>query len=128
MEDQDIAELARSGRKIEAIKRYRERHGTDLRQSAEGVEALEAGLPPTPPQARPDAGLFSEQIDHCIREGKAIEAIRLYREVHGVGLKEAKNALDARARELGAVSRSGCLALPAGLLTLVIALAVLLAR
>ena len=33
--------------------------------------------------------------------GQKIEAIKQYRAMHGVGLKEAKDAVDARARELG---------------------------
>jgi ribosomal protein L7/L12 len=36
-----------------------------------------------------------------LRGGQKIEAIKQYRAMHGVGLKEAKDAVDARARELG---------------------------
>ena len=40
-------------------------------------------------------------IDALLRGGQKIEAIKQYRTMHGVGLKEAKDAVDARARELG---------------------------
>ena len=40
-------------------------------------------------------------IDALLRGGQKIEAIKQYRMMHGVGLKEAKDAVDARARELG---------------------------
>jgi hypothetical protein len=40
-------------------------------------------------------------IDDLLRGGQKIEAIKQYRAMHGVGLKEAKDAVDARARELG---------------------------
>jgi ribosomal protein L7/L12 len=40
-------------------------------------------------------------IDALLRAGQKIEAIKQYRAMHGVGLKEAKDAVDARARELG---------------------------
>ena len=39
---EDIAELVRSGKKIEAIKRYREQTGLGLKESKEAVEAMEA--------------------------------------------------------------------------------------
>jgi ribosomal protein L7/L12 len=46
--------------------------------------------PPPPPE-----------IDDLLRTGQKIEAIKRYRAVHGVDLKTAKDAIDARARELG---------------------------
>lgn len=40
-------------------------------------------------------------IDALLRGGQKIQAIKAYRELHGVDLKTAKDAMDARARELG---------------------------
>lgn len=40
-------------------------------------------------------------IDELLRGGQKIEAIKHYRAMHGVDLKTAKDAVDARARELG---------------------------
>ena len=40
-------------------------------------------------------------IDDLLRGGQKIEAIKHYRALHGVDLKTAKDAVDARARELG---------------------------
>jgi len=40
-------------------------------------------------------------IDELLRGGQKIQAIKYYRELHGVDLKTAKDAVDARARELG---------------------------
>jgi ribosomal protein L7/L12 len=40
-------------------------------------------------------------IDGLLRAGRQIEAIKLYRSQHGVDLKTAKDAIDARSRELG---------------------------
>ena len=42
-----------------------------------------------------------ERIDELLRAGQKIEAIKEYRVLHGVDLKTAKDAIDARARELG---------------------------
>jgi hypothetical protein len=41
------------------------------------------------------------EIDRLLRAGQKIEAIKMYRLLHGVDLKAAKDAVDARARELG---------------------------
>tara|TARA_Y100000034_G_C6786483_1_gene351836 strand:+ start:408 stop:782 length:375 start_codon:yes stop_codon:yes gene_type:complete len=35
-------------------------------------------------------------IDKCLTEGNKIEAIKTYRQLHGCGLREAKDAVDAR--------------------------------
>jgi len=49
-----------------------------------------SAAPPPPPD-----------IDDLLRSGQKIEAIKRYRALHGVDLKTAKDAIDARARALG---------------------------
>jgi ribosomal protein L7/L12 len=45
--------------------------------------------------ADPDSNpVFSPQIQEALRRGNKIEAIRIYRELTGVGLAEAKQAID----------------------------------
>jgi len=46
-------------------------------------------------------GKLPVDIDGLLRAGRKIEAIKLYRSQHRVDLKTAKDAIDARARELG---------------------------
>jgi ribosomal protein L7/L12 len=41
------------------------------------------------------------EIDALLRTGRKIEAIKMYRSLHGVDLKAAKDAVEARARDLG---------------------------
>jgi ribosomal protein L7/L12 len=53
-------------------------------------EVRRGGAPPSP-----------GTIDELLRGGQKIEAIKQYRTMHGVDLKTAKDAVDARARELG---------------------------
>lgn len=113
--DQDIVELIRAGNKIEAIRRYRERYGVGLREAKEAVDAADAGgpLPAPPPRPAVDistAGGVWESIDPILRDVSKIQAIKAYRERTGVGLKEAKDAVDARARSLGieGEAKSGC--------------------
>lgn len=38
-----------------------------------------------------------ERVDELLRAGRKIEAIKAYRLLHGVGLKEAKEAVERRA-------------------------------
>ena len=42
-----------------------------------------------------------DDIDELLREGKKINAIKLYRERNGTDLKESKNAIDDRCEKLG---------------------------
>jgi hypothetical protein len=53
-----------------------------------------AGRPGAPPPS-------PEEIDALLRAGQKIAAIKMYRALHGVDLKAAKDAVDARARDLG---------------------------
>lgn len=41
-----------------------------------------------------------EDVQRLVSEGHKIAAIKIYRELHGVGLKEAKEAVEAMARSL----------------------------
>ena len=66
-----------------ALSRRGERAGTARRPSP--------GAPPPSP----------EGIDGLLQAGQKIAAIKAYRQLHGVDLKTAKDAVDARARELG---------------------------
>jgi ribosomal protein L7/L12 len=65
------------------ISRRAERADTPLARLRKG------GPPPT-----------EEEIDASLRAGRKIEAIKLYRVLHGVDLKAAKEAIEARARAL----------------------------
>lgn len=47
-----------------------------------------------------DADWLPEALYDALRRGKTIEAIKIYREVTGAGLKEAKAAVEAMGREM----------------------------
>jgi hypothetical protein len=55
----------------------------------------------TTPRSGGDAPPSPERIDQLLRAGRKIDAIKAYRVLHRVDLKTAKDAIDARARELG---------------------------
>jgi ribosomal protein L7/L12 len=113
--------LIRDGRKIEAIKLYREVYSVGLKEAKDVIDAMEAGesipFPPpphpvTPPRIAARNAEFHSLIDGMLRQGQKIEAIKLYRERTSLGLKEAKDAVDAREAELRArgdiAAKSGC--------------------
>jgi ribosomal protein L7/L12 len=99
--DLDLAEvsaLLAGGNKIEAIKRVRELTGLGLKEAKDYVDSLPLGgaLPPLPASSSPrpaDPGSLAE-VHTLAAQGLKIEAIKRYRELTGVGLKEAKDYVD----------------------------------
>jgi ribosomal protein L7/L12 len=96
-QEQQLKEMAAQGNKIAAIAQYREITGVSLREAKDAVEALTRGastnLPVFLQDSEPD--LFLEnRIKRLLAERKKIEAVKIYREAHHCGLKEAKDAVD----------------------------------
>jgi hypothetical protein len=92
---QVLDELAR-GRMIEAIKLLREARGLELKAAKEAIDAHLRGAPLPPPRAAgPFNGSLPAPVREALQRGNKIEAIRLLREHSGLGLKEAKQAVDA---------------------------------
>ena len=96
-----IRELVRHGNKIEAIKIYRGMTGVGLAEAKDAVEALAAGQPvqvSALAAASPDLGNNLEplaEIKRLVQQGNKIGAIKIYREMTGAGLAEAKTAVEA---------------------------------
>jgi ribosomal protein L7/L12 len=105
----ELRSLLENGRKIEAIKLFRERTGAGLAQAKEAVEAFERGE--TLAAKVPADSDLEREIVPLLEQGKKIEAVKLYREKAGAGLKEAKDAVEALAaeRHITVPLRSGCL-------------------
>jgi ribosomal protein L7/L12 len=102
-----VIALVRDGRKIEAIKLYRDLTGAGLKEAKDAVEALERGDPPASTSGR--ATEDDADILDLLRAGQKIRAIKLYRDKTGAGLVDAKNAVETLARKSGIpVSQSGC--------------------
>lgn len=98
----EIGQLARAGQKIEAIKLFRAAFGVGLKEAKDAVEAMEAGqsadvsqFPVQSPRASADRATRLAEVMELAHAGRKIEAIKLYREIYGVGLKEAKDAVEA---------------------------------
>ncbi|MEO6519102.1 MAG: ribosomal protein L7/L12 [Pseudoxanthomonas sp.] len=88
------------GNRIEAIKLVREaNHGVDLRGAMEAVDAHASGRQQVPADghAAPATslhGLPSEAVA-ALSSGHVVEAVRIVRQATGLGLKEAKDLVDA---------------------------------
>lgn len=98
-----VQDLLREGKKLEAIKLYREQSGLGLKEAKDAVEAMELGgqaLAP-PPLHSPKRTITSEMaVDDAelrghVTGGRIIEAIKRYRELTGLGLKESKDAIES---------------------------------
>lgn len=128
-----IETLLLDGNKIGAIKAYREQTGLGLAEAKYAVEQMECTLVSggsTPDQTSQSTARGSGitdgdrlRIDTSLLAGKKIEAIKIYREITGTGLKEAKNAVEQVEQNLRGQGRlipkpSGCMGMLASLLIL----------
>jgi ribosomal protein L7/L12 len=95
-----VQQLVLAGKKIEAIKLVREQTGLGLKEAKDAVEAIERGETPeltlrATAITHGVSGIDLDQINELLLQNKKIEAIKLYREQTGLGLKEAKDAVEA---------------------------------
>ena len=128
--ERELRSLLQQGRKIEAIKLYREQTGAGLADAKNAIEAMQADTNlrmPLPKVAPSGEALDLEaELLRLLQEGQKIEAIKHYREWTGAGLKDAKDAVEALAARHGIVAKSaGCLSMLA--LCLILAVMLVLA-
>ena len=96
--------LLQSKKKIQAIKLYRQVTGADLTQAREAVERIEMAMVAgnltsdmLPFAATPSFGAgqgMMSEIEQLIVQRRKIEAIKLYRQMTGASLIEAKEQID----------------------------------
>lgn len=93
---QKIHELIDASQILMAIQVYREATGVSLAEAKQAVEQMarmEAARPPSDSRNF-DNPVLESKIRSLLGKGKKIEAVKIYREEYGVGLKEAKDAVD----------------------------------
>lgn len=83
-----------AGRLVEAIKLLREATGLGLKEAKDLIDAHAQGRALEAPASQAATGL-PPQVMQALLAGHKIEAIRLLREQTGLGLKEAKEAVEA---------------------------------
>lgn len=105
--DQQILDLARNGRLLDAIERYQAAHGVTVDAAEAAVSALMQGASDVVLIKGLDEAT-TRRVDELLRANKKIEAIKALREATGLGLKESKELAEARAREQGIAMKAGC--------------------
>jgi outer membrane protein assembly factor BamB/ribosomal protein L7/L12 len=95
----EIRKLAKAGNIIDALKKYREIYGVDLKDAKEAVEALQAGrlvTPSEPPGMHTSEELTKalQEVQRLLADGNKIEAIKIYRQNYDVSLARAKYAIE----------------------------------
>jgi ribosomal protein L7/L12 len=121
---QDVIDAIARGDRIDAIKRLREAARVDLKTAHDAVEAWASGqpLPPLPGLAVSTAALsqaaasvLPDDVLDALRGGNKIEAIKRLREATGLGLKEAKDLVEAHeagSADAGALRSSAAAPMP----------------
>jgi len=82
-----------SGRNAE----QRERGWTRDQGNSELIERMQ----PASPRQRSPASGDMERVKEALRQGQKINAIKIYRDMSGVGLKEAKDYVEALEIDMG---------------------------
>jgi ribosomal protein L7/L12 len=85
-----------AGNKLEAIRIVREATGLGLKEAKDAVERYVPGDAPYRSPERPSTGdeAFPLGAVSALQNGRMIDAVKIVREAHGGGLKEAKDAVD----------------------------------
>ena len=107
---EEIAGLLRAGKKINAIKAYREVTGASLAEAKDAVERLDMALRMYGTMVVADAlmevaqqgmpmdmdaqSILLTEMAFLVSKGQYIQAIKLYRERTGMGLSDAKLVVD----------------------------------
>lgn len=96
--EDDILTLVAQGAYLDAARLLQSRRAITLDEAAAEIDRLRHEITLLDPDAaagRPAADPITPAIAEAIRSGRKIEAIKLYRQANGVGIKEAKDAVDA---------------------------------
>jgi ribosomal protein L7/L12 len=93
---QQIHEYIHNQQLIHAIKLYREATGVGLAEAKYAVEAMARGEVVKPPSGTIDYDnpILEAKIKSLLSKRQKIEAVKIYREEYGIGLKEAKDAVE----------------------------------
>lgn len=93
---QKIHELLHAKQIIQAIRLYREATGVGLAEAKQAVEEMalvEVTKPPSGVRSYDDP-VMESKIKSLLAKGKKVDAVKIYREEYGIGLKQAKDAVD----------------------------------
>jgi len=99
----DVLDALQRGSPLEAIKLLRESTGVGLKEAKDIIDGYRRGSS----VAAPPIGSLPANVVEAMQRGNKIEGIKLLRDQTGLGLKEAKEAVEASEQALtGLPSRS----------------------
>lgn len=105
--EQQVRSLLDQGKKIEAVKVYKDRTGFGLKRSKDAVEALQRGCR-SPQAAEADTDLEGDVL-RLLGQGEKIKAVKLYKDRTDATLFDSKQAVDEIAVRNGVtVEGGGC--------------------
>lgn len=105
--EREVRSLLDQGKKIEAVKVYKDHFVCGLKDAKDAVEALQRGAS-LPSRSEPDTNLDS-QVLRLLGQGEKIKAVKLYRDQTGATLYDSKQAVEALAERDGiAIEGGGC--------------------
>jgi ribosomal protein L7/L12 len=110
--EQQVRSLLDQGRKIAAVKLYRDQTGLGLAEAKEAVEAMHADAGRS--SSSDIGGDLEAELLRLLGRGDKLEAVKLYRDQKGASLLEAKQAVESlAARYRLEPQRAGCLSVVA---------------
>jgi ribosomal protein L7/L12 len=106
---QQIHEYIHNQQLIHAIKLYRDATGASLAEAKAAVEEMAYNESTKPPDGvmNYDNPILEGRLRSLLAKGRKVDAVKIYREEYGVGLRDAKNAVDrleASMRRMGGSS------------------------
>ncbi len=93
---EELQHLLRERQTIQAIKLYRDETKATLKEAKIAVEMMQDEMLVAQHEARLSKGSPAnlEEVQHFLQMGNKIQAIKAYRKSTGVGLREAKEAVE----------------------------------
>jgi len=107
---QPVQDALQRGNLVEAIKLMRADTGLGLKETKDALEAYMRGEAPATgfaPKPLPTGAPLPAQVQQALDQGNKIEAVRRLRGLTGMGLKEAKDAVDAAGMDSATTLREG---------------------
>ena len=101
----DVLAALQQGQTIEAIKRLRMATGLGLKEAKDAIDRHLGGQAPQPRASIASMATLPFAVSAAMLHGNKLEAIRLLREQGGLGLREAKAAVEAFEHQQTATDR-----------------------
>lgn len=103
----DVLAALQRGDKLDAIKKLRAASGVALKEAKEAIDQHLSGEPVSVVATTPH-GALPRDVEEAMRGGRKIEAIRLLRAQTGLGLAEAKEAVERIPRAAHGAEGESC--------------------